>query len=122
MILDTWMDMLLDRVPSMSFPCIVLCALVTVACKRPRALVAKLRGAQPTTRAPASPSAIAELREVDLADATRLAVLIRGEPRAPLLLVLHGGPGASEIAGLSDWASRLEKHLLVATYDQRAKP
>lgn len=47
-------------------------------------------------------------------------VLIRGELlRNPLLLFLHGGPGFAQISFAPAFQSGLERHFLVANWDQR---
>ena len=47
-------------------------------------------------------------------------ISIRGEnPKAPLLLFLHGGPGSANIAKLRIQAPELEKHFVVVNWDQR---
>lgn len=51
---------------------------------------------------------------------TRQYVLIRGENvKNPILLFLHGGPGASETAMLRKYNSDLEKYFTVVYWDQR---
>ena len=51
---------------------------------------------------------------------TRQYVLIRGQNRNnPILLFLHGGPGASATAMLRKLNSDLEKHFTVVYWDQR---
>lgn len=51
---------------------------------------------------------------------TRQYVLIRGEDKhKPVLLFLHGGPGASATALLRKFNSDLEKHFTVVYWDQR---
>jgi len=47
-------------------------------------------------------------------------VLIRGENREnPIIIFLHGGPGASETAFLRKYNSELEKHFTIVFWDQR---
>lgn len=51
---------------------------------------------------------------------TRQYVLVRGEDKnKPVLLFLHGGPGASATALLRKFNSELEKHFTVVYWDQR---
>lgn len=51
---------------------------------------------------------------------TRQYVLIRGENvNNPILLFLHGGPGASATAMLRKFNSDLEKHFTIVYWDQR---
>lgn len=51
---------------------------------------------------------------------TRQYVLIRGEDKnKPVLLFLHGGPGASATALLRKFNSELESHFTVVYWDQR---
>ena len=46
-------------------------------------------------------------------------LLLRGNEQRPILLVLHGGPGSADIATASRYQRDLEKHFLVANWDQR---
>lgn len=47
-------------------------------------------------------------------------VSIRGEnPKAPVLLFLHGGPGSANLAKLRIQTPELEKHFVVVNWDQR---
>ena len=62
---------------------------------------------------------IAEINYLDI-NGTKQYVLIRGEDRGnPVLLFLHGGPGASATALLRKYNKELEKHFTVVYWDQR---
>jgi proline iminopeptidase len=62
---------------------------------------------------------IAELRNIEINRAT-LCALIRGQNRrSPVVLVLHGGPGASDIPFQSAYARALEEQFVVIHFDQR---
>nr|WP_299341240.1 alpha/beta hydrolase [Allomuricauda sp.] len=62
---------------------------------------------------------ISEINYLEV-NGTNQYVLIRGEDKAnPLLLFLHGGPGASATALLRKYNSELEKHFTVVYWDQR---
>jgi pimeloyl-ACP methyl ester carboxylesterase len=62
---------------------------------------------------------VAELRRIDVNGAS-LALMIRGHDVAnPVILYLAGGPGGSDIGGLSRNGGPLETRFTVATYDQR---
>ncbi|MDR4467504.1 MAG: hypothetical protein MRJ68_04280 [Nitrospira sp.] len=53
-------------------------------------------------------------------DGTKLYLLTIGEDRqAPILLWLHGGPGGAERPLFRYFNSELEKHFVVAYWDQR---
>ncbi len=66
-----------------------------------------------------SPNSIAEIQYLDINN-TRQYVLIRGWDKTnPLLLFLHGGPGASETSMLRKYNSELEKHFTIVYWDQR---
>lgn len=62
---------------------------------------------------------IEESQMLDL-NGTRQFVMIRGESISnPVLLHLHGGPGASEIGGMRKYNSDLERDFTVVYWDQR---
>lgn len=62
---------------------------------------------------------IAEIKYLDI-NGTKQYVLIRGEDKnKPVLLFLHGGPGASATALLRKYNGELEKHFVVVYWDQR---
>jgi pimeloyl-ACP methyl ester carboxylesterase len=66
-----------------------------------------------------SPNGIAEIQYLDINN-TRQYVLIRGwDVNNPVLLFLHGGPGASETSMLRKYNSELEKHFTIVYWDQR---
>ncbi|PKV52782.1 pimeloyl-ACP methyl ester carboxylesterase [Aquimarina sp. MAR_2010_214] len=48
-------------------------------------------------------------------------ILVSGQSKSnPLLLILHGGPGTSEMPMFRKYNSELEKHFLVVHWDQRS--
>jgi pimeloyl-ACP methyl ester carboxylesterase len=69
-------------------------------------------------RSPA-PGGIDRLEQVELGG-VRQWISIRGaDPKAPLLLFLHGGPGSANLAKLRLQVPELEQHFVVVTWDQR---
>lgn len=65
------------------------------------------------------PRAIAELSPVEI-NGVQQWLLIRGEDTGkPLLLYLHGGPGAGQIGIFRVHQQQLEKHFVVVQWDQR---
>jgi len=63
--------------------------------------------------------AIAELRTFELGGFPQ-AVLLRGvDRRNPVLLYVHGGPGAAQLPIARLYSNELEKHFVVAHWDQR---
>lgn len=65
------------------------------------------------------PHSTAELATLHV-NGTKQTVLIRGrDARGPILVVLHGGPGASETAFFRRFNAALEDRLTVAYWDQR---
>jgi len=90
------------------------------------ALVALLLGAlallslRPASTPPiAGPDAIAALERVSLGGAPQ-TILVRGRDRsAPVLLYLHGGPGAAHLPLARYYSSELESHFVVVHWDQR---
>ena len=72
-----------------------------------------------STKKIASPKGIAEIKYLDINNSKQY-VLIRGKDTTnPLLLFLHGGPGASATALLRKFNSDLEDHFTVVYWDQR---
>jgi proline iminopeptidase len=66
-----------------------------------------------------SPNGISEINYLEINDRSQY-VLIRGEDiNNPVLLFLHGGPGASATALLRKFNHELEEHFTVVYWDQR---
>lgn len=62
---------------------------------------------------------ISESTQLDI-NSTKQFIMIRGaNTKNPVLLHLHGGPGVSEIGGMSKYNRELEKHFTVVYWDQR---
>ncbi len=65
------------------------------------------------------PGSVAELTTVDLAG-HELGLMIRGASTDnPVILLLAGGPGGSELGAMRRHLPELEKHFTVVTWDQR---
>jgi pimeloyl-ACP methyl ester carboxylesterase len=63
--------------------------------------------------------AIAEIRRVELGGLPQ-AVLLRGaDRRNPVLLYVHGGPGSAQLPIARLYSGELERHFVVAHWDQR---
>jgi proline iminopeptidase len=72
-----------------------------------------------TTKKIKTPEGIAEINYLDIRGVKQY-VLIRGENMAnPVLLLLHGGPGASETALFRKYLGSLEKHYTIVYWDQK---
>jgi pimeloyl-ACP methyl ester carboxylesterase len=73
----------------------------------------------PSTRRIPGQDAIAEIQTITLGGFPQ-AVLLRGNDlRNPILLYVHGGPGASQMPIAWTYSDELEKHFVVAHWDQR---
>src|SRR5215211_4830858 len=73
----------------------------------------------PSTRTISGEYAIAEIQPITLGGFPQ-AVLLRGtDRRNPILLYVHGGPGASQMPIAPTYSDELEKHFVVAHWDQR---
>jgi pimeloyl-ACP methyl ester carboxylesterase len=71
------------------------------------------------TRAIPGEHAIAEIRRIELGGFPQ-AVLLRGaDRRNPVLLYVHGGPGSAQLPIARTYSGELEKHFVVAHWDQR---
>lgn len=71
------------------------------------------------TRAIAGDRAIAEVRRIEIGGFEQ-TVLLRGVDRdAPVLLYVHGGPGSAQLPIARLYSTELEKHFVVAHWDQR---
>lgn len=72
-----------------------------------------------STRKINTPNGISEIQYLDINN-TKQYVLMRGKDKTnPVLLFLHGGPGASATALLRKFNSELEDHFTVVYWDQR---
>lgn len=72
-----------------------------------------------STKKITSPKGISEIQYLDINNLKQY-VLIRGKDTSnPVLLFLHGGPGASATALLRKFNSELENHFTVVYWDQR---
>ena len=72
-----------------------------------------------TTKKMKSPNGISESQYLEINN-TRQYVLIRGmNVDNPVLLFLHGGPGATETSMLRKYNSDLEKDFTIVYWDQR---
>lgn len=84
-----------------------------------RAVVLSFAPAAALGCAAAGPDAVRKAARIAV-DGAELYLLTRGEdPRAPLLLWLHGGPGGAERPLFRLFNGELENHFLVAYLDQR---
>ncbi|PKR84619.1 alpha/beta fold hydrolase [Heyndrickxia camelliae] len=64
-------------------------------------------------------NSISELFELPLNDIKQW-IYIRGEDSTkPILLMVHGGPGASQIGFIRHFQKKLERHFIVVNWDQR---
>ena len=73
----------------------------------------------PSTQTIPGEYAIAELQSISLGGFNQ-TVLLRGEDRrSPILLYVHGGPGAAQMVLAPTYSDELEKHFVVAHWDQR---
>lgn len=64
-------------------------------------------------------NSVAELKKLTIGGVDQW-LLIRGENKNnPLLLMIHGGPGAAQIGFNRDYQQELEKHFIVVNWDQR---
>jgi pimeloyl-ACP methyl ester carboxylesterase len=73
----------------------------------------------PSTRDIEGENAIAEIQSIELGG-FRQSVLLRGNDRRnPVLLYVHGGPGSAQMPIARTYSDELEKHFVVAHWDQR---
>lgn len=73
----------------------------------------------PSTRPIQGEYSIAELQSITLGG-FKQTVLLRGDDRRnPILLYIHGGPGAAQMVLAPTYSDELEKHFVVAHWDQR---
>src|SRR5215208_6431060 len=62
---------------------------------------------------------IAELQSISLGGFLQTVLLRGNDRRNPILLYVHGGPGASQMPIAPTYSHELEKHFVVAHWDQR---
>ena len=67
---------------------------------------------------PPAPGGIARLEQVDLGGVHQWISIRSTDPRDPVLLFLHGGPGSANLAKLRLQVPELEKQFLVVNWDQ----
>ena len=79
-----------------------------------------LSPSQPLLSSPSTPSSpIATIKEI-LINGVLHSILLRGHSSSlPVILILHGGPGATDIPFHSSYGQYLEQHYLLIHYDQR---
>ncbi|EKN70715.1 YbaC [Neobacillus bataviensis LMG 21833] len=66
-----------------------------------------------------SENAVSELKRLNIGGVNQW-LLIRGENKNnPILLMIHGGPGAAQIGFNREYQQELEKHFIVVNWDQR---
>lgn len=72
-------------------------------------------------RTPSIPGeqAIAELRRMELGGFPQTVLLRGNDRRNPVLLYVHGGPGGAQLPIARLYSAELEKHFVVAHWDQR---
>jgi pimeloyl-ACP methyl ester carboxylesterase len=68
---------------------------------------------------PPAPGGISRLEQVELGRVRQWISIRTADPRAPVLLFLHGGPGSANLAKLRLQVPELEQHFVVVTWDQR---
>jgi pimeloyl-ACP methyl ester carboxylesterase len=73
----------------------------------------------PSTRPIPGEYAIAELQSISLVGFKQTVLLRGNDRRNPILLYVHGGPGASQLPIARTYSDELEKHFVVAHWDQR---
>jgi proline iminopeptidase len=99
----------------------IVLGLVSVALLALAVMIAKPASTSPILGADGKVLAgsVAELTRVKIGGHEQ-AVMIRGRSvKAPVLLFLAGGPGGSEIGSMRNLGAPLERHFVVATWDQR---
>ena len=73
----------------------------------------------PATRPIPGEYAMAELQSISLGGFPQTVLLRGNDRRNPILLYVHGGPGASQMPIARTYSDELEKHFVVAHWDQR---
>jgi len=73
----------------------------------------------PFTRPIPGEYTIAELQSISLGGFPQTVLLRGNDRRNPILLYVHGGPGASQMPIAPTYSDELEKHFVVAHWDQR---
>ncbi|MGE6258353.1 alpha/beta fold hydrolase [Heyndrickxia sporothermodurans] len=72
-----------------------------------------------TSVIPDAPNGISSLESVTLGDVKQW-ILLRGKDKnKPIVLCVHGGPGAAQIGFISHYTAELEKNFLIVNWDQR---
>ena len=73
----------------------------------------------PSTQPIPGEYAIAELQPITLGGFEQTVLLRGNDRRNPILLYVHGGPGASQMPIARTYSDELEKHFVIAHWDQR---
>jgi len=73
----------------------------------------------PATRPIPGEYAMAELQSISISGFPQTVLLRGNDRRNPILLYVHGGPGASQMPIARTYSDELEKHFVVVHWDQR---
>ena len=96
----------------------MITGIIAASFERPTAILEAFCGRRPFTRRIDGTSAVNKIVNISVNDVF-LSLLIRGNSiDLPILLVVHGGPGGTDIPFAKPY-SALEENFLVVHYDQR---
>jgi len=73
----------------------------------------------PSKRAISGEHAIAEIQSIQLGGFQQTVLLRGNDRRDPVLLYVHGGPGAAQLPIARKYSDKLEQHFVVVHWDQR---